>query len=305
MSVQPRESAEKPGTRTTDQHQKPKSDIEISQAAKMRPIVEVAAGEARHSAGICPALRPLQGEDLARLYRLARRPARRQADPRHRHHAHACRRRQDHHHRRSWRCAEPYRQEGGRLRARAEPRPLLRREGRRRRRRLCPGRAHGGHQPPFHRRLPRHRRRQQSARGADRQSRLLGQQARHRHPPGHLAPRRRHERPGAARDRHRAWRRRQRLPARSRLRHHRGERGHGDLLPGLRPRRSATAARADPDRPDARQETRHGAATSPPPARWRRCSRTRSRRTWCRRWRTTRPSSMAARSPISRMAAIR
>jgi formate--tetrahydrofolate ligase len=43
MSVQPRESAEKPGTRTADQHQKPKSDIEISQAANMRPIVEVAA----------------------------------------------------------------------------------------------------------------------------------------------------------------------------------------------------------------------------------------------------------------------
>src|SRR5215468_3974019 len=43
MSVQPRDSAEKPDTRTSDQHQKPKSDIEISQAAKMRPIVEVAA----------------------------------------------------------------------------------------------------------------------------------------------------------------------------------------------------------------------------------------------------------------------
>src|SRR4029077_7730129 len=43
MSVQPRESAEKPGTRTTDQHQKPKSDIKYSQAAKMRPIIEVAA----------------------------------------------------------------------------------------------------------------------------------------------------------------------------------------------------------------------------------------------------------------------
>jgi len=43
MSVQPRESADKPGRRPTDQHQKPKSDIEISQAAKMRPIVEVAA----------------------------------------------------------------------------------------------------------------------------------------------------------------------------------------------------------------------------------------------------------------------
>src|SRR5215471_3236889 len=43
MSVQPRDSAEKPGTRISDQHQQPKSDIEISQAAKMRPIVEVAA----------------------------------------------------------------------------------------------------------------------------------------------------------------------------------------------------------------------------------------------------------------------
>jgi formate--tetrahydrofolate ligase len=43
MSVQPRESAAKPGKRSDEQHKKPKSDIEISQAAKMRPIVEVAA----------------------------------------------------------------------------------------------------------------------------------------------------------------------------------------------------------------------------------------------------------------------
>ncbi|MGC2409944.1 MAG: formate--tetrahydrofolate ligase [Methyloceanibacter sp.] len=43
MLVQPRESAEKSGKRPDDQHLKPKSDIEISQAAKMRPIVEVAA----------------------------------------------------------------------------------------------------------------------------------------------------------------------------------------------------------------------------------------------------------------------
>jgi formate--tetrahydrofolate ligase len=43
MSVQSRDRAEKPGTRTTDQHQRPKSDIEISQAAEMRPIVEIAA----------------------------------------------------------------------------------------------------------------------------------------------------------------------------------------------------------------------------------------------------------------------
>src|SRR4029079_12755150 len=42
MSVQPRETAEKPGRRSDEQHKKPKSDIEISQAARMRPILEVA-----------------------------------------------------------------------------------------------------------------------------------------------------------------------------------------------------------------------------------------------------------------------
>ena len=43
------------------------------------------------------------------------------------------------------------RQEGHHLPARTLPRPLLRHERRRRRRRLCPSRAHGGYQPPFHR----------------------------------------------------------------------------------------------------------------------------------------------------------
>ena len=45
-----------------------------------------------------------------------------------------------------------------------------------------------------------------------------------------------------------------------------------------------------------------------PQGRWRHdraAARTRCSRTWCRRWRTTRPSSMAARSPTSRMAATR
>ena len=42
MSVQPREDAEKPGKPAHDQHKSPKSDIEISQAAHMRPILEVA-----------------------------------------------------------------------------------------------------------------------------------------------------------------------------------------------------------------------------------------------------------------------
>jgi formate--tetrahydrofolate ligase len=42
MSVQPREDAGKAGKPLHDQHKTPKSDIEISQAAHMRPIVEVA-----------------------------------------------------------------------------------------------------------------------------------------------------------------------------------------------------------------------------------------------------------------------
>jgi formate--tetrahydrofolate ligase len=42
MSVQPREDAEKRGKRPSEQHKNPKSDIEISQAAKMRPILEIA-----------------------------------------------------------------------------------------------------------------------------------------------------------------------------------------------------------------------------------------------------------------------
>src|SRR6185312_8846826 len=43
MSVPSRESAEKPGKRSHDQHKTPKSDIEISQAAAMRPILDLAA----------------------------------------------------------------------------------------------------------------------------------------------------------------------------------------------------------------------------------------------------------------------
>jgi formate--tetrahydrofolate ligase len=42
MSVQPRDDAEKAGKPAHDQHKNPKSDIEISQAAHMRPIIEVA-----------------------------------------------------------------------------------------------------------------------------------------------------------------------------------------------------------------------------------------------------------------------
>ena len=168
----------------------------------------------------------------------------RQADPGHGDHADAGGRGQDHHHgrprptrsttsarRRCCACAS--RRSG----------PSLRHEGRRRRRRLRPGRADGGHQPALHRRLPRHHVGAQSAVGADRQPHLLGQRARHRLAPRRLAPRHGHERPRAARDRLLARRRRQRLSARGRLRHHGRVRGDGDLLPRQGPRRPEGAAR--------------------------------------------------------------
>ncbi len=126
---------------------------------------------------------------------------------------------------------------------RAQPRPVLRHEGRGGRRRLCPGRADGRDQSAFHRGLSRHRRRQQSARGDDRQPRLLGQFARHRSAPHRLAARHRHERPQPAPHRVLARRGRQRIPARGRFRHHGRVRGDGDLLPRARSRRSQAAAR--------------------------------------------------------------
>ena len=59
--------------------------------------------------------------------------------------------------------AAPDWQKRGDRPAGALPGPGVRHQGRRRRRRLCPGGPHGGHQPPLHRRLPRHRRGQQPA----------------------------------------------------------------------------------------------------------------------------------------------
>ena len=53
------------------QHQNPKSDIEIAQAAKMRPIIDIA----REKLGIAPenlaALRPLQGQGVDGLHQVA------------------------------------------------------------------------------------------------------------------------------------------------------------------------------------------------------------------------------------------
>ena len=209
-----------------------KSDIEIAREAKMKPIAEVGKKIGIPAEPCSTTAR--QGQGLLRLHQLGAEEQGWQADPRHRHQPDTGRRRQDDDDRRPRRRLEPHRQEGHELPARALARALLRHQGRRRRRRLCPGRADGGHQPPLHGRLPRHHQRAQPAVGDDRQSHLLGQRARPRCAPHRLAPRHGHERPRATLDRQLAGRHRQRLSARGRLRHHGRLRDHGDLLPRQR-----------------------------------------------------------------------
>ena len=123
--------------------------------------------------------------------------------------------------------------------------------------------------------------------------------------PRRAAPRRRHERPRFAPDRRLARRRRQRLSARERFRHHRRLRGDGDLLPGPRSRGSAGAARQDRRRLYARQEAGDGGRPQGARRDDRAAQGCAGARIWCRRSKARRPSSTAARSPISRMAAIR
>ena len=58
------------------QHQNPKSDIEISQAAKKRPIIDIA----KEKLGIAPEnlepYRPLQGQGVDGLHQVAARTSR-------------------------------------------------------------------------------------------------------------------------------------------------------------------------------------------------------------------------------------
>ena len=280
------------------------SDIEIAQKSKMKPIGEIAAKLGIPDSAIEP-LRPHEGQDLARLRRLAREEAGRQAHPRHRHQPHARGRGQDHDHRRPGRRAQPHRQEGGDLPARALAGPRVRHEGRGGRRRLRPGGAHGGHQPALHGRLQRHRARQQPAGRDDRQPHQPRQRAGLRRAPHRVEARDGHERPGAARDHRLPGRAGQRLPARGRLRHRRGLRGDGDLLPRhvregpegapgqhrlrLHPRPEAhpRPRPQDPRRDGGAAQGRAGAQPRADPRAH------------------ARPSSTAARSPTSRTAATR
>ena len=141
------------------------------------------------------ALRPPHREARPRLDRRAQGSTGRPAGAGHGDHADAGRRGQDHDHGGPRRRAQPDRQARGDRLARALARPLLRHEGRRRRRRLRAGRADGADQPALHRRLPRHRQRAQPAGGDARQPHLLGQRAGPRRAAHRLAPGDRHERP--------------------------------------------------------------------------------------------------------------
>ena len=244
-----------------------KSDIEIAREAKMKPIMEIGKGLGIPEKDLIP-YGHTKAKVRSRLHRQPEVEAERQAHPRHRHQPDARRRRQDDDHRRPRRRPQPHRQEGhGGLR---EPSlgPCFGMKG---------GAAGGGYAQivpmedinlhftgDFHAITSAHNLLSRD----DRQPHLLGQRARHRHPPRRLAPRDGHERPRAARDRLLAGRRRQRLSARGRLRHHGRLRDHGHPLP-RRPRsRISSAASARSSSPTRRTRPRSSPRTSRRRAPW-------------------------------------
>ena len=177
-----------------------KSDIEIAQEARLRPIEEIARDAGIHPDDFIP-----YGRDKAKISITRHRPrrgaARGPAGARLRHHADAGGRGQVDDDGGPRAGAQPPGQESDHRAARAFPRALLRHEGRRGRRRVLAGRAHGGHQPPLHRRLPGHHRGAQPARRDDRQPSPSRQRSRDRSARHSVPPRARHERPRAARQR--------------------------------------------------------------------------------------------------------
>ena len=177
-------------------------DIEIARKAKMLPIEEIAA-----KLGIAEADLEHYGKvkakvDLDLFHRRKEGPRGKlvlvtaiKPTP--------AGRRQDHDEHRPVRRPEPDRQEERSCACASRSRALLRHEGRGGRRRLRPGRPHGGHQPPFHRRLPRHRAGPQPAGRDARQPHPPRQRAGHRSAAGRLESGGRHERPRPARARDR------------------------------------------------------------------------------------------------------
>ena len=175
------------------------SDIAIAQAAKMRPIQDVAAELGLGPDDILP-----YGRYKAKISAevVARGQAQGAAGAGHRHQSDAGRRGEEHRHGRREPGAPPAGQEGGRLpsASRRSVRCSASRAGRRAAatRRCVPMDEINLH---FTGRLPRHHLGAQPAVGDARQPPAPGERAQPRPPPDHLAPHDGHERPVAPLDR--------------------------------------------------------------------------------------------------------
>ena len=203
-------------------------DLQIAQAASLKPLGDVAAAM---GIGTAPTrgLRRARRQDQALGDRRARGPAEGEVRGRIRGHTDAAWRGQDDDHGRSRAGAVRHRTAGDCGDPAAVDGSDVRDQGRRGRGRLQPGRSHGRAQPAPDRRLPRRDRGAQPAVGRPGQPSLPRQRLRHRPAQHHLAPGARRQRPRAAQRDRRSRQQDGRDPAPDRVRHHRRERGHGDL----------------------------------------------------------------------------
>ena len=178
------------------------SDLEIARQAHLQPIVQIA-----EEMGLPRELLEQYGDSVLKIklrgHRGARRPPEGEVRLRDRHHADTARGRQDDDDRRPRAGDEPHRQAGHHRHTTAVDGPDVRHQGRCRRRRLQPGRAHGDVQPPPHGRHARRYGGAQHVVGDGGQPPLPGQRPRTRSAQHHLAAGARRQRPGAAQHRHR------------------------------------------------------------------------------------------------------
>ena len=238
------------------------AQVSLAQAARRRGR--------RHGHRVAPAgaLRRERRQDQAVGDRRARGPPEGEVRGGLRRHADAAGRGQDHHHRRSRAGAVRDRAAGHGRDPAAVDGPDVRDQGRRGRRRLQPGRPDGHPQPAPDRRLPRGHRGAQPAVGGAGQPPVPGQRLRDRPARHHLAAGARRQRPRAAQRDRRPRQQDGRDPAADRVRHHRRERGHGDLRAGPLAAGDARAVRSDRGRLHRRTASRSPPRTSAAPVRW-------------------------------------
>ena len=226
------------------------TDIAIAQAAKLRPVAEIAA-----ELGLGDDEVELYGKYKAKvsLKALARRKVKGRLVLVTGHQPHPRGRGQVHGDGGGDAGAAAPRQERRRLHPGAVARTGVRREGRCVRRRIRPGRSDGGHQPPLHRRLSRDRERAQPALRDAGLASAPRQCPRDRHAAHHLAPHHGHERPGAAQHHREPGGHQRGARARRPVRHHSRVGDHGDHGARHGSRRPGAAARAHHRRAHTRE----------------------------------------------------